>query len=147
MKKLLAFCSIPAAILAVTAACDSGSNVVDCTTDEDCADLADTPVCDPDALQCVADTTECANDADCQVKTNEGAADNQECTATADCAPEEACVLGFDDQGYCVVTGDQAACTLQAGVVSISAQSAEGAAVDVCVDDNATCTDGACGYP
>lgn len=149
MKKFLAFCSIPAALLAVTVACDSGSNVVDCTTDDDCADLADTPVCDPDEGFCVADTSECAADLDCQIAYNAGDDASAACTADSECdtAAAEICAAGFNGEGFCVASDDGTTACTDAGGVVVTVDKVEGGTADACLDpvaDRSCGDDGVC---
>lgn len=143
MNKLLA--ALPVALLAFTVACDNGSNVTECTVDADCADLADTPICDPTLLICVADDggeDECAEDLDCQILDG---SDGAGCEGSDECPDDEACVEGFGGEGFCVVTGGAEVCDLVDGFETASLPEVGGGGnIDVCIAEEGTCTDGAC---
>lgn len=146
MKKILALCSIPAAVLAFTVACDDGSNVVPCTTDDDCTGLEDTPVCDTELEQCVAgDDSVCEENKDCQIGFNNSGgtlAANPSCANTAACEDGESCAKGFDGAGFCVLTG---ACPDgTTGAATVTVDLLDGGTGEACVDAASTCDSGTC---
>lgn len=119
-------------------ACD-GSNITNCESDDDCADVADTtPVCDTDAGYCVAEgegegeDQECENDLQCQVTDSGGSAN---CDANSDCAQDEACVEGSSGDNHCVLL-EGSGCV---DSVAVSTDDVGGDSVSVCVDDSVGC--------
>lgn len=141
MKTTFLLAAIPAALLALTVACDNDSAAIDCTVDSDCP--ADVPVCDPTLQICVAGgEEECGEDLDCQILDG---SDGAGCEGSDQCPDDEGCVEGFNGDGFCVVTGDQTTCDLVDGFTSVSLPEVGGAGnLDVCVAEDGTCTNGAC---
>lgn len=143
MKTSFLLAAIPAALLSLTVACDSGSNVVECASDVDCP--ADAPICDltTDPGVCVPDggVDECAEDLDCQILDG---SDGAGCEGSDECPDDEACVEGFNGEGFCVVTDVGGTCDLVDGFEAANLPEVGGGNIDVCIADEGTCTDGAC---
>lgn len=150
MKKILALCSIPAAVLAFTVACDDGSNVVPCTTDDDCTGLEDTPICDTELEQCVAgETGECESNVQCQIAYNgSNDAASAECTNDAGCnaANDEICVKGFGDVGFCVSSDPGGTTCSEIGGETVPVTKIDGSNANACLDPvgDRSCGDGTC---
>ena len=154
MKKAALVLLIPAMIVvvssAIVAAC-SNSNVVPCESDTDCADLTDTPVCDADLGQCVAEgDNQCTEDIDCQIRDgatdgNPNDVDPTTCDADDDCATadDEVCVKGHDDEGFCLILGDDTICG--AGLSKSLHKLSDDSLVDVCVGDG-SCNNEVCNF-
>jgi hypothetical protein len=144
MKMNLLLAAIPAALLTFTVACDSDSAVVECASDTDCP--ADAPVCDlaTDPGVCVPDgggEDECSEDLDCQILDG---SDGAGCEGSDECPDDEACVEGFNGDGFCVVTGGADICDLVDGFETANLPEVGGGNIDVCIAEEGTCTDGAC---
>ena len=143
MKIFLSLALACTGLIALTIACDSASNVTECTVDADCVDVDATFICGEDGI-CGADTSECAADLDCQIIDG---ADGADCTASSDCEDNEGCAEGFDGAGFCLVTGGADICGLVDGFDSESLPEKGGAGDrDFCVSTDGTCTDAACTF-
>ena len=103
MKKLAISLVVAGVIGLVAFACADGSNTTPCTTDADCATVADTPLCDDTAKVCAA--AECSVDSQCQATDSGGSA---ACTADADCDAGDKCVSASSDNKHCVTPEDPA---------------------------------------
>lgn len=139
MKKTLLSLAALVAVLSVTAACDSGSNITACTADTDCAD---TEICDTVAEQCI--TPVCADDADCDLANSDSPSAATDCTADADCdaAGGEVCVADGVGTTYCVLA-DSA--NPGESCVELSFEVATIDGKDVCVAASGeTCDTGSC---
>ena len=141
MKIFLSLALACTGLIALTIACDSASNVTECTVDADCVDVDATFICGEDGI-CGADTSECEADFDCQVAYNDGDNASATCSADSDCNSEfdEICAAGFGEQGFCVVGDDGS------GVCTDSVTKANGTTGEACLDPvgDRTCVDGVC---
>jgi hypothetical protein len=146
MMKKLSIAAFAVSALMLTA-CDNGSNIVECESDDDCS--GDTPTCDiPDGDtvgQCVAgDDEECAEDLDCQLANGDSATSADDCSANTDCDGGDRCVEDQLGATYCVtIAADQAECDL-ISLTYVSLTDIDGGAGGGCVADGACTEDGQC---
>jgi hypothetical protein len=139
MKKTLLSLAALVAVLSVTAACDTGTNVTACTADTDCLT---TEICDTVAEQCI--TPVCADDADCDLANSDSPSLASDCTADADCdaAGGEVCVADGVGATYCVLADSANA---GEGCVDLGFEVASIDGKDVCVAASGeACDTGSC---
>jgi len=134
---------IPATLFFAGADC-TGSNVTQCETDADCADLTDTTSCEDVAGQliCVANTDVCTEDTDCELASSDSATSVEACEANTDCdAGDERCVEDNVGVTYCALVLDAADCDATNSIATL--EDVDGASFTTCLGDG-TCADGQC---
>jgi hypothetical protein len=119
LSKRLGLClGIAASFCLASCGGDSGSSggsseQEECSTNDDCKDVAGKPVCDTDKRECVADSSEqaeCKEDADCKdsskPKCNSGKCEADTSTTEPECSDSKPCGDGKKcDDGKCVADG------------------------------------------
>ncbi len=142
-KTVLSLATIAAASFLSMAADCSGSNIVPCTTDEDCTVDGEACAIAADATEGQCVTPGCEADADCDLMdTSEGSPVADAAEYADGCEADDlVTIVGFDGEDYCALEPSaEFPCTdLNADAVEAPATLQAGGTTNVCVLADGTC--------